>query len=302
MSVAKFKGIIPPMLTMFKEDGSFDWEGNQALIDYVIAGGVHGIFILGSSGEFTHLSLDERKEFAEFAVKYVGRRVPVLIGTAGCNTREVVELTRHAKEIGADGVVIVTPYYWGLSDEFIYRHYATVAEAVDIPIILYHFPALTGQNLSPQLVARLAKDYPNIVGIKDTIDSIAHIRELILQVKAVNPDFSVLAGYDDHLLNTLAMGGDGVIPGCSNFAPEIHVGIYNSFVSGNMEDSINWHRKLLKIMDIYTFDKPAIGALKEACKLCGLPVGTTVRQPAGNAGEAVVEKIKNMLVEAGLVK
>ncbi|SHJ78581.1 dihydrodipicolinate synthase family protein [Desulfofundulus thermosubterraneus] len=302
MTVAKFRGVIPPMLTIFKEDGSFDWEGNKALIEHLLRGGVHGIFVLGSSGEFSHLSVDERKEFAEFAVNYIAGRVPVVVGTSSCNTREVVELTQHAREIGADGAVIVTPYYWGLSEENLYLHYATVAETVDIPIILYHFPDNTGQSLSPALVARLAKDFSNIVGIKDTVDSIAHIRELILQVKAVRPEFSILAGYDDHLLNTLAMGGDGAIPGTANFAPQVTVNIYNNFVRGDLQESINWHHQLLKLPRIYTLDKPAIGVLKEACRLCGVPVGTTVRQPAGRPDETVLTKLKIMLDEAGLLR
>ncbi|ABB14175.1 4-hydroxy-tetrahydrodipicolinate synthase [Carboxydothermus hydrogenoformans] len=298
----KFRGVIPPMLTIFKEDGTFDWEGNKALIDFLINGGVHGIFVLGSSGEFSHLNAEERKEFAKFVVDYVAGRVPVLVGTGSSNTKEVVELTKHAKEIGADGVVVVSPYYWGLSEKNLYQHFATVAKVVDIPIVLYNFPDLTGQNLSPSLVAKLASDFPNIVGIKDTIDSIAHIRELILQVKTVRPDFSVLAGYDDHLFNTLAMGGDGVIPGTANFAPHIPVNIYNNFVKGNIEESMNWHRKLLRLPRIYSLDKPAISLLKEACKLCGLPVESYIRQPAGRADEAAVENLKTLLREAGLIK
>lgn len=298
---AKFRGVIPPMLTIFKEDGSFDWDGNKALIDYLINGGVHGIFILGSSGEFCHLDTEERKKFAEFVVKYVAGRVPVIVGTGSTNTKEVIELSKHAKDIGADGVVVVSPYYWGLSEKNLYQHFATVAEKVDIPIILYNFPDVTGQNLSPALVANLAKDFPNIVGIKDTIDSIAHIRELILQVKTVRPDFSVLAGYDDHLFNTLAMGGDGAIPGTSNFAPQVSVNVYNNYVNGNLEESIKWHRKLLKLVRVYTFDKPAIGLLKQACRLCGVPIGTTVRQPASCVDESAIERLKSLLLENGLI-
>lgn len=295
MTGVKFKGIIPPMVTIFNDDGSFDWEGNKAVIDYLIKGGVHGIFVLGSSGEFAHMSTAERKEFAEFAVDYVKGRVPVLVGTGHSNTREVVELSRHAQDIGADGVIIVTPYYWGLSGENLFNHYKAVARAIDLPIILYHFPNLTGQQLTASLVAQMVKEFPNIVGIKDTIDSIAHIRDLVLTVKEVNPDFSVLAGFDHHLLSTLAMGGDGAIPGTANFAPEISIGVYEKFVAGEYAEAIKLNETLMRLSCIYGLDLPAIGVVKEGFKLRGLSVNTYVRQPAGFTSESAIAGLKKLM-------
>lgn len=289
------------MVTAFNGDGSIDWEANRALLEFVIQAGVHGVLVLGSIGEFAHLSLEERKRYAEFAVQTVGGRVPVLVGTASSGTREAIELTRHAKEIGADGVVIVSPYYWTLSEDNIYAHYAAVARQVDVPIVLYNFPNLTGNPLSPALVARLAKEFPNIVGIKDTVDSIGHVRELILEVKKVNPDFSVLVGFDDHLLNNLAMGGDGAMCGTPNFAPHLAVGIYQSYMRGDMARAVELHRKLLVLMRIYSLGMPAISALKVACQLCGLPVKPHVRGPAGEASSATVARVKELLEEAGLL-
>ncbi|HHV79331.1 MAG TPA: 4-hydroxy-tetrahydrodipicolinate synthase [Firmicutes bacterium] len=297
----RFRGIIPPLLTIFKSDGSFDFEGNKALMDYVISKGVHGVFVLGSIGEFAHLTTEERRQFAEFAVEAVAGRVPLLVGTGGTNTREVVELTRHAKEIGADAVVIVTPYYWTLSQQNLYRHYATVADAVDIPILIYNFPNLTGNNVSPSLVADLVKKHGNIVGIKDTIDSVSHIRELVLEVKSVNPDFSVLAGFDDHVFNTLAMGGDGAIPGSANFAPQLTVGMFESFSRGDLKTALEFHRKLLLLPRLYGMDTPAIGVIKAACKLCGVPVGYTVRQPAGEVRPETLDSLKALLEQAELI-
>lgn len=295
MSNFDFKGIIPPMVTIFNNDGSFDWEGNKAVIDYLIKGGVHGIFVLGSSGEFAHMSSDERKEFADFAVNYVKGRVPVLVGTGHSNTREVIELSRHAQIIGADGVVVVTPYYWGLSEENLYNHYKSVAFGVDLPIMLYHFPNLTGQQFPASLVAKMVKELPNVVAIKDTIDSIAHIRDLVLTVKEINPKFSVLAGFDHHLLSTLAMGGDGAIPGTANFVPEISVGVYEKFVSGDFAGAMKYNDKLMRLSCIYGLDLPAIGVIKEGFKLRGLPVNTYVRQPAGVASESVIKQLEKIM-------
>lgn len=301
MSEVKFKGVIPAVITVFNEDGSLDWEGNKRLLDHLIGAGVHGLFILGSSGEFMHMNTSERKQFAEFVVEYVNKRVPVIVGTGSSNTAEVIELTKHAKEIGADAVGIVTPYYWILSEEALYNHYASVAQDVDIPIIIYHFPALTGQNLPASLVVRLALDFPNILGIKDTIDNIAHLRELILKVKSVRPEFAVVAGYEDHILNILALGGDGIITGITNFAPELTVGLYNSFVAGDLETSISLYQKIRVLNRIYEVDKPSIAAIKEACRLTGLDIQTYVRKPAVNAGREVQRAVRELLQEAGLV-
>lgn len=147
-----FKGVIPPVSTVLTNDGNIDVDGMKALIDFIMESGVDGLFFLGSGGEFNQMSVEERKAFAEFTVGYVNKRVPVLIGTGSTNTREVIELTLHSKEIGADGVVIINPHYWPLSDEHLFDHYGKVAEAVDIPILLYNFPNLTGQELTPEMV------------------------------------------------------------------------------------------------------------------------------------------------------
>ncbi|APC08968.1 dihydrodipicolinate synthase family protein [Neomoorella thermoacetica] len=300
MSEVKFRGVIPAVITVFNEDGTFDWEGNKRLLDHLIKAGVHGLFILGSSGEFMHMSTTERKKFAEFVVEYVNKRVPVTVGTGSSSTAEVIELTMHAQEIGADAVGIITPYYWILSEEALYNHYASVAQAVDIPIIIYHYPSLTGQNLSASLVARLALDFPNILGIKDTIDNVAHLRELVLTVKSVKPEFAVLAGYEDHILNTLALGGDGIITAITNFAPELTVGLYNSFVAGDLDKSISLYQKIRVLNRIYDVDKPSIAAIKEACRLTGLDIQTYVRKPAVNASREVQRVVLQLLQEAGL--
>lgn len=301
MNHVQFKGIIPPVLTIMNADGSFDWEGTKRLIDHDIAAGVHGLFILGSSGEFVHMSTEERMDFAEFAVKHVNKRVPVLIGTGGCSTTEVIQLTQHAREIGADGVGVVSPYYWLLDENELYHYYASIARKVDIPIMIYHIPMATGQQMSASLIARLATDFSNIVGIKDTIDSIAHLRQIINKVKRVRPDFSVLTGFDDHIFNTMVLGGDGAITGCTNFVPEITVSIYNHFVEGRLSESLNAYRKLQQINQIYDLGESIIGVLKEACKQV-LGINNCVRPPVTPCSQTSAEEVKLILTEAGVLK
>src|SRR5690625_3388853 len=144
MSSIQLKGIIPPISTIFDQSGNFCENGMALMIDTLIDAKVDGLFVLGTGGEFSQLNTAERKRVAEFCVKYVNRRVPVLIGTGSTSTREVIELNQHSKEIRADAVVIINPYYWKLSRENLLEHYNLIAKATDMPIVLYNFPHLTG--------------------------------------------------------------------------------------------------------------------------------------------------------------
>ncbi|WP_102346587.1 dihydrodipicolinate synthase family protein [Bacillus sp. Marseille-P3661] len=298
-----FKGIIPPVSTLFTSDGSLDTASMKKLIDYLIDSGVNGLFFLGTGGEFSQMSTEERMEVASFATKYVAGRVPVLIGTGGTNTREVIDLSKHSKEVGADGVVIVNPFYWNLSEENLYKHYSTIAESVDTNIIFYNFPGLTGQDLSPEFVLKLAKNHSNIVGIKETVDTAGHIREMILTVKAERPDFAVLTGFDDHLLNNLALGGDGAISASTNFAPELQVGIYRAFQSGDFAKATELHRRLAYLPLMYKLDTPFVSVVKEAMRLTGRELSSTyVLPPANQLAESKLEELKTILSKAGLYK
>lgn len=275
-----FKGIIPPVSTIFDDHQQFDPKGTSILIDHLIASGVDGLFFLGTGGEFSQMSISQRKQVAEFAVRHVNGRVPVLIGTGGTSTQEVIDLSLHAKEVGADGVVIINPYYWPLSEDNLYQHYSKIIEAVDLSILLYNFPNLTGQDLTPSFVKKLASTYANVVGIKETVDEAGHIREMILKVKEVRPDFSVLAGFDDHLFNTLALGGDGAISASGNFAPELTIGIYQAFQENDLEKAIGLHRQLAPLPLMYKLDSPFVGVIKEAMVMRGIPVSTNVLPPS----------------------
>ncbi|WP_245308388.1 dihydrodipicolinate synthase family protein [Halalkalibacter urbisdiaboli] len=296
-----FKGVIPPVSTLFTSEGKLDEAGMRKLIDYLIESGVDGLFFLGSGGEFSQMTLAEREQLATFATQYVNKRVPVLIGTGAVHTREVIELTEHSKSIGADGVVIVNPYYWTLSDSNLYEHYSSVAKAVDIPILLYNFPNLTGQELTPALILKLVDHHENIVGIKDTVDTAGHIREIILKVKTKHPHFSVLAGFDDHLWNTISLGGDGVISASGNFAPELTVGIYQAFVNEDYTRAIELHRRLAYLPLMYKLDSPFVNVIKEAMKLRGLIESTYVLPPAQTLTEDKVVELKVILEKAQLL-
>ncbi|WP_421532098.1 dihydrodipicolinate synthase family protein [Lelliottia amnigena] len=296
----QFSGIIPPVSTIFTADGQFDKQGTAALVDDMIRAGVDGLFFLGSGGEFSQLNAEERKAIAQFAIDHVNRRVPVLIGTGGTNARETIELSQHAQQAGADGIVVINPYYWKVSEHNLIHYFQQVADSVTLPVILYNFPALTGQDLSPTLVKTLADSRHNIVGIKDTIDSVAHLRSMILTVKSAHPHFTVLCGYDDHLFNTLLLGGDGAISASGNFAPQVSVKLHQAFRDGDLAQAAHFHQTLLQIPQMYQLDTPFVNVIKEAIVLCGRPVSTHVLPPARPLDDARKMQLKSLLQQLKL--
>src|ERR671917_2763970 len=223
-----FGGLMPAMVTPFDERGEVDLGATEAVVDRFIEAGVDGISPLGSTGESTHLTADERRRFTEEVVRIVGGRVPLVAGVGSAGTREAVELARHAEEVGTDAVLVVSPFYWKVGEEGLFQHFATVAESVDIPVVVYNLPMLTGIDPSPSLIGRLAGEYPNVVGIKDTVTEYNHVVGVLQEVKPARPDFSVLCGWEDLILPSLLAGADGSICAFANVAPELFVNLVRS--------------------------------------------------------------------------
>ncbi len=301
MPLPLLRGVIPPVPTILHEDGSFDAAGMGRLIDRLLESDVNGFLLLGSAGEFAHLTTVQRKEIAEFCIARVAGRRPVIVGTAACGTLEAIDLGQHAAAAGADAVIVVNPYYARLTEERIYLHYRRIAEAVAVPVLLYNFPGLTGEDLSIELVGRLARDCPNIVGIKDTVDCLSHIRRLIIEVKGARPDFLVFCGFDEYVLDTLMLGGDGVIPATSNFAPELTCGIYAAFSRGDFAALPPLMRRLAVLCQIYITDVPFTGLVKEALVNTGLDISTAVAAPATPPDAATRARLNEILISAGVI-
>ncbi|OKP70042.1 dihydrodipicolinate synthase family protein [Paenibacillus sp. P3E] len=293
-------GIIPPVPTILNEKQKFDRSGMQLLIDSLIDKGVHGLFFLGTAGEFNQFDAGEREEIAEFCIDYTAGRLPVWIGTGSNTTSEAIRLTRHADRSGATGVVVINPYYCKLSGQSLFTHYASIAEASGLPLMLYNFPALTGQDLSPAFVSQLAARYSQVVGIKETVDQLSHIRQMILQVKEVNPAFAVFCGFDEYLLPTLAAGGAGAIAASANFAPQLMLGLYKSFQNNDLSAVLEYHRRVIQIPPLYTLDDPFIPSIKEAVRLSGVPVPVFSHAPATPWNEAKERQLKQIFSNAGI--
>lgn len=303
MSTPLFKGIIPPVPTILNDQGQLDTQGMGRLIDHLIASnGVNCLFFVGSAGEFSQMSTEMRKEVAEFCVKHVNHRLPVLIGAAHPGTQETINFARHAKEIGADGVVIVNPYYAILKEDNIYNYFKNITEAVDIPIIIYNFPAFTNQTLSVDLLKRLALAFPNIVGVKDTMDTIRHTRDLINAVKPVRPDFAVLAGFDEYILETLIMGGDGGFPSGANYAPKIYGDFYHAFLTKDGARVMELQKLITYAPTIFGLEAPFYSVVKEAIKMTGVDIPTNVLPPAIPLSPEKKQIVKETLIAMDLLK
>jgi 2-dehydro-3-deoxy-D-pentonate aldolase len=298
----RLSGIVVPIPTLFSAEGRIDDAANAEHIDWLIRRGVHAIFALGTTGEFTSLSESERRAFAVLSVRAAAGRVPVLIGCGSPWTDETLRYARHAEEAGADGVVAVLPYYWVPSDRSLEAHYRLLAQGTALPVFIYNFPALTGRSIPPALVARLAAEHANIAGLKDTVDSIAHIQETIALVKPGRPDFSVLAGMDYHLLNTLLLGGDGCVPGTANFLPDALVGLYEDAAAGRLDAAAERARGLAPLARLFALDAPPFVIVKEAMAAVGRMPRVVTRPPALPLPEEQRARLRHELEAAGIAR
>lgn len=298
----RLKGIIPPIVTLFDQHGEIDWKANQALVDWLIDQRVHGLLLMGSTGEFSALTNAERKEYAEKMTAYVNGRVPVLIGTGSTAFKEVIDLATHAQSVGADGILVVNPYYWNYSEEQLYDYYAKISQCVSIPVIIYNIPLLTGQCLSAELIHRLAVNHKNIIGVKDTINDIGHIRQLLITVKKDRPDFLIFSAFDDHLLPSLQIGAAGSINGIANFAPELFVQLYEHYQSGNIQAAIELHKQIVQFMSIYDYSTPFYTAIKEAVNQRVLKRSTGARFPIETTDDELKNNVKEFLLSNKLIQ
>ncbi|MCP8615255.1 dihydrodipicolinate synthase family protein [Salirhabdus salicampi] len=293
-----FTGIIPPVVTLFDQNGDIDWKLNFQLTDWLINKGVHGILFLGSTGEFSAMTIEERKLFTREMTQYVNKRVPVIIGSGTTSLKETIELSQSAESFGADGVMVVSPFYWNYTEDQLFEYFKTVANNLSISVLLYNIPLLTGQSLSSDLITRLANTCENIIGVKDTIDSISHIREVILGIQKIRKDFSVFSAFDEHMYPSLVLGAAGSINGSAVFAPELSVKLYESFQKNNYSQAIQLHQKIVKLMDIYKFSTPFFLGVKEAVQQRVLKCQTSHRITVDN--EDLKEKVNRYLISNGL--
>lgn len=297
LSYATFslRGVVCPSISISNEDGSFNYELWGQHIDHLINAGINGILIFGSIGEFYAYSLDVKKEAVRFAVEHIAGRVPLLVGIGHTNLDEVLDFADYAQKAGADALVAVSPYYFGPSAPTAERYFAAIAKSTDLPIILYNFPARTGTDLTAKLVADLAAKYPNIVGIKDTVDTLSHTRAMIEATRAVNPNFIVFSGFDEYYTVNRIAGGNGVISGLTNVEPETFAQLHAAYEAHDFDSLVAAANRISHLMAVYTTTDLFISAIKAAVKLKGLAINTSVREPATQVSDAQIEVIRQLL-------
>jgi 4-hydroxy-tetrahydrodipicolinate synthase len=292
------RGIIPPVVTPLLADETLDLPGLRKHIDFMLAKGVHGIFVLGTTGEFYALDEAEKQQVVAAAVDHCRGRSQVFVGTGAETTREVVRLTRMAEKEGADGVSVITPYFIKPTQAELIDHFRRVAEATRLPVVLYNNPATCGGvSIEPDTVARLA-EVPNVVGIKDSSGDLQNSIEIIKL--AQSDTFAVLNGRDTLILAALLFGAKGAIPATCNVAPALCVGIYESFVKGDIPAARQLQDRLAPVRMALTLGT-GNGAIKEAMALLGRPAGPN-RSPISPLSAEKRQKLKEILSRAGLTE
>ncbi|MBQ6334939.1 MAG: 4-hydroxy-tetrahydrodipicolinate synthase [Erysipelotrichaceae bacterium] len=291
--MTEIKGIIVPILTPFHEDESLNLDELRVQIERMIEAGIDGIFPFGTNGEGYILNTEEKYQVLKTTIEQVDHRVPVYAGTGCISTKETIKQSLMAKELGADVVSIITPSFAKASQEELYVHYKTVAEAVDMPVLLYNIPARTGNALLPETVERLS-EIDNIVGAKDSSGDWENLKAYIAIRKKRN-DFAILSGNDSLILNCLKEGGQGAIAGCANVYPHVLASIYDHFIADQLEEAQKAQDSIASFRAVFQYGNPNT-IVKKAVGLLGYPVGEC-RAPFNGLSEEGYAALRKVLEE-----
>ncbi|WP_347559079.1 4-hydroxy-tetrahydrodipicolinate synthase [Robbsia sp. KACC 23696] len=268
------RGIVPALITPMTADENVDEDALRELVDRLIEKGVHGLFVLGTNGEFISLNEREKLRIAAIAVEQARGRVPVIAGTGAYATREVIALTQQMQDVGVDAASVITPYFNGATQPELVSHYTKIAQACTLPLMLYTIPAKTGVQLSIDSVRRLS-ELPTIRGIKDSGGDFDRLVQLI---GLRRDDFAVLTGTDSMILWTLIAGGDGAVAATTNAVPDVVMAIWQQFQAGNIPAARRAQEALRPLRDAFAWATMPV-VLKTAANLLGMPSGPA-RAPA----------------------
>jgi 4-hydroxy-tetrahydrodipicolinate synthase len=291
-----FTGSMTALITPMGEDGSVDEEAFQAFVEWQIEEGTEGVIPTGTTGESPTLSHAEHCRVVELCIEVAKGKVPVIAGTGSNSTREAIWLTEHAKTAGADAALVVTPYYNKPTQEGLYQHYKAIAEAVDIPIVIYNIPGRSVVDMSVETMKRLAEDFDNIVGVKDATNDLT--RPLKTRV-AIGPQFSQLSGEDATVAAFLGQGGHGCISVTSNVAPNLCARLHNSWQQNDMETFTEVRDKLLPVHEAL-FCECSPGPVKYAAELIG-KASRRARLPVCEIADDSKRQVESALKQAELI-
>ena len=285
----KFSGSYVALVTPFQADGSVDFAKLRELVSWQLEQGTDGIVALGTTGESSTMSHEEDDEVARCIIETVNGRVPVIVGAGSNSTQTQLEKSRKYHDLGADGLLLITPYYNKANDEGMYRHFATVADAVDTPVILYNVPGRTGCAISPACCARLAK-HPNIAGIKEASGSISYTAKI---ARLLSDDFCMFSGNDDMIVPVMSLGGCGVISVWANICPKECHDLVAAFAAGDVAAARAMQLKYLELINALFCEVNPI-PVKEAMNQLGMNVGG-YRLPLCGISETGRETVRRAL-------
>ena len=285
----RFTGVYPAMVTPFTDEQEIDVEGMRSNIAYLEKGGVAGLVPCGSTGESATLSFDEHKKLVEITVDAAS--VPVIAGTGSNNTAEAVELTRYAQDAGADAALLIVPYYNKPMKSGLIKHFSAIAQACEIPLILYNIPGRTGINMDPETISTLAHEYSNVAGVKEASANFTQISNIIEITRGL--DFSVLSGDDGLTLPMMALGATGVISVTADILPKQMGRLAQLCLEGNFAKARDVHYQLAPLFKALFIETNPI-PIKKACDLLGL-AGGPLRLPLTTMAEPNVVKLKETL-------
>ena len=289
---------ITPVVTALDRQGHVDVEANLRIYDFLIENGMDGILIFGSIGEFFAIPMEEKRELLKKAIAHIKGRVTVYAGTCHMELDQCVEFSNYALELGADGVMVISPYYFSLPDSGILNFYDRLAEGIKGDLLLYNFPDRTGHDLSADLIYNLVSRHENIVGIKDTVSTMGHTRGIIQKVKKDYPNFQVFSGFDEFFGHNVLSGGDGCVAGLSNFAPEVASAYARAARANDLAGMVQCQQKVDSLMAIYDVAPQFIPIIKKAMVLRGIEMEPVCTQPLLEATQEETEKIREILARA----
>lgn len=285
-----FKGCGTAIATPFTEDG-INFEEFKKLIEFQIEQGVDSIIVCGTTGESSTMTEEERKQTIKFAIDTVKRRIPVIAGTGSNNTKSAIEMSKYAQSVGADGLLIVTPYYNKTTQAGLISHYTAIAKEVSLPIILYSVSSRTGVNILPETCLELSK-IPNIVAIKEASSNISQIAKIASLCKE---NLNIYSGNDDQIIPVLSLGGLGVISVLSNIEPKFTHNMVMNYLEGNKEEALNAQLKCLNLVEALFCEVNPI-PVKEALNILGYNYGIP-RLPLVPLSKLGKEKLEKAMKE-----
>lgn len=294
--MAIFEGAGVALVTPFTESGEVNYPKLKELVEEQIAGGTDSIIACGTTGESSTMTHEEHIEVVRFVCEVVNKRIPVIAGAGSNSTKEAIHLSQEAQKAGADGLLLVTPYYNKATQGGLIAHYTAIAEAVDIPILLYHIPGRTGVTMKPETIVKLCRDVPNIVGVKEASGNFSTIAEIM---SMANGCVDLYSGNDDQIVPLLAMGGKGVISVLSNVAPRQTHDICEAFFKGDVKKSCELQLKAIPLINQLFCEVNPI-PVKAGMNLMGREVGP-LRLPLTEMEPQNQEKLKKAMQEYGIL-